>query len=186
SQASPYHTKFIERRREGISCTGRWKQRANRKTREENSPTHTGMKIYTIGFTQKNAKKFFELLKKNNIKQMIDIRLNNTSQLAGFTKKDDLEFFLKELCGINYHHFKFLAPTKEIRDKYNKGKDWNIYTKEYIELLENRKILDELDKSLFEKRTCFLCTEASADHCHRRLLAEYLKGHWKDVEVEHL
>lgn len=100
------------------------------------------MKLFTIGFTKKNAKMFFDLLRKNNIEQIIDIRVNNTSQLAGFTKKDDLEFFLKELCGINYHHFKCLAR--------------------------------------------FLCTEPSADYCHRGLLAEYLKEHWKDVEVEHL
>lgn len=144
------------------------------------------MKLFTIGFTQKNAKRFFELLRKNNIEQIIDIRVNNTSQLAGFTKKDDLEFFLKELCGINYHHFKCLAPTKEIRDSYSKDKDWDNYAKNYIELLENRKILDKLDRSLFERNTCFLCTEPSADYCHRGLLAEYLKEHWKDVEVEHL
>ena len=144
------------------------------------------MKIFTIGFTKKSAKEFFEILKTNNIEQIIDIRLNNTSQLAGFTKKDNLEYFLKELCGIDYSHFIFLAPTKEIRDRYIKSKDWDVYVKEYIELLDNRKVLDKLDKSYFKRKSCFLCSEASADHCHRRLLVEYLKEHWDYVEIVHL
>lgn len=157
-----------------------------RKTRKKIGSTHAGMKLYTLGFTKKSAREFFETFKINNIEQMIDVRLNNTSQLAGFTKKEDLKYFLKELCGIDYYHFNFLAPTKEIRDRYNKDRDWSLYTKAYIELLENRKILDKLDKSFFERKTCFLCTEVSAEHCHRGLLAEYLKQHWKDVEVIHL
>ena len=144
------------------------------------------MKIFTIGFTKKSAKEFFEILKTNNIEQIIDIRLNNTSQLAGFTKKDNLEYFLKELCSIDYCHFIFLAPTKEIRDRYIKSKDWDVYVKEYIELLDNRKVLDNLDKSFFKRKSCFLCSEASADHCHRRLLVEYLKEHWDYVEIVHL
>jgi len=90
------------------------------------------MKIFTIGFTKKSAKEFFEILKTNNIEQIIDIRLNNTSQLAGFTKKDNLEYFLKELCSIDYSHFIFLAPTKEIRDRYIKSKDWDVYVKEFV------------------------------------------------------
>jgi len=144
------------------------------------------MKIFTIGFTKKSAKEFFEILKTNNIEQIIDIRLNNTSQLAGFTKKDNLEYFLKELCSIDYSHFIFLAPTKEIRDRYIKSKDWDVYVKEYIELLDNRTVLDKLDKSYFNRKSCFLCSEASADHCHRRLLVEYLKEHWDYVEIVHL
>lgn len=144
------------------------------------------MKIFTIGFTKKSAKEFFEILKTNNIEQIIDIRLNNTSQLAGFTKKDNLEYFLKELCSIDYCHFIFLAPTKEIRDRYIKSKDWDVYVKEYIELLDNRKVLDKLDKLYFKRKSCFLCSEASADHCHRRLLVEYLKDHWDYVEIVHL
>ena len=144
------------------------------------------MKIYTIGFTKKNAREFFQLLKVNNIEQLVDIRLNNTSQLAGFTKKDDLEFFLKELCGIAYHHFNFLAPTKEIRNIYIKEKNWENYTKAYNELLENRLVNGRLDRSFFEKKTCFLCTEPSAKNCHRGLLAEYLQKHWNDIEIVHL
>ena len=144
------------------------------------------MKIYTIGFTQKSTQQFFDTLRRNEICQVVDIRLNNTSQLAGFTKKEDLAYFLKALCGIDYYHFEFLAPTKEIRDRYARSKNWDIYTQEYLALLESRDVLRRLDKPFFEKRTCFLCSEASAEHCHRRLLAEYLQEHWEDIEVLHL
>ncbi len=144
------------------------------------------MRIYTVGFTKKSAREFFEILKRNNIEQVVDIRLNTTSQLAGFTKKGDLEYFLKELCDIGYYPFQFLAPTKEMRNRYIKSKDWDVYVNEYIELLKIRKVLDKLDKSFFKKKTCFLCSEPTADHCHRRLLVEYLKEHWDDVEAVHL
>ncbi|VUT28178.1 MAG: hypothetical protein SYNGOMJ08_00741 [Candidatus Syntrophoarchaeum sp. GoM_oil] len=144
------------------------------------------MNLYTIGFARKSAKEFFEILKRNDVKQVVDIRLNNTSQLAGFTKKNDLEYFLKELCGIDYYHFKFLAPTKEIRDRYIEDKEWNTYVSEYMELLKQREVLNKLDKSFFEKRTCLLCSEPTADHCHRRLLAEYLKEQWGGLKVVHL
>ena len=143
------------------------------------------MEIYTIGFTKKSAEEFFEILKRNNIKRIIDVRLINTSQLAGFTKRDDLEYFLRELCGIEYRHLKFLAPAKEIRDQYNKSKDWDSYKREYIKLIERRHILKKIEKS-FKERTCLLCSEATPDRCHRRLLAEYLKEHWGSVEVVHL
>jgi uncharacterized protein (DUF488 family) len=144
------------------------------------------MEVYTIGFTQKSAQEFFDTLKRNNIGQIVDIRLNNTSQLAGYTKKSDLRYFLRELCGIDYYHFEFLAPTKEIRDQYARSKDWDIYSREYIELLESRDVLNKLEKSFFERRTCFLCSEALPEHCHRRLLTEYLQEHWGDIEVVHL
>jgi len=144
------------------------------------------MDLYTIGFTKKTAKEFFEILKKNEVEQIADIRLNNTSQLAGFTKKDDLGYFLKELGNIEYYHFDFLAPSKEIRDEYNEGKNWERYMGGYIGLLDKREILKKLDRKFFEKRTCFLCSEYSPEYCHRRLLVEYLKRHWKDVEIIHL
>ncbi|MEA3254766.1 MAG: DUF488 domain-containing protein [Candidatus Altiarchaeota archaeon] len=144
------------------------------------------MKIYTIGFTKKTAEEFFRILTRNGIEQIVDVRLNNTSQLAGFTKKDDLRYFLKELCDIEYHHFEFLAPTKEIRDRYNKEGNWGIYTEGYINLLDERRILEKLDRPFFKRKTCLLCSESLPDNCHRRLLAEYLKKHWSDVEVIHL
>lgn len=144
------------------------------------------MKIYTLGFTKKSAQEFFGTLKRHRIKQVVDVRLSNISQLAGFAKKDDLQYFLSALCCIDYYHFEFLAPTKEIRDRYTKSKDWAIYAREYIELLESRNVLDKLDKSFFGRKTCFLCSEESPDHCHRRLLAEFLQEHWENIEVLHL
>lgn len=145
------------------------------------------MKIYTIGFTQKSASKFFELLTENGIQRLIDIRLNNTSQLAGFTKKDDFKYFLKELADIEYYHFDFLAPTKEIRDTYNKSNNWDLYTKQFLHLLEERKALDQIDKKFFQEKTCcLLCSEANPECCHRKLVADALKNRWHDVEIVHL
>lgn len=144
------------------------------------------MKIYTIGFTKRSAEEFFEILKRNKIQQLIDTRLNNTSQLAGFTKRGDIEYFLKELCGIDYYYFEFLAPTKEIRDRYIKEKNWDVYTNGYVNLLEERRVLEKLDRAFFERETCLLCSESLPVNCHRRLLAEYLKKHWDNVEVIHL
>jgi len=140
------------------------------------------MKIYTIGFTRKTAEEFFKILEDNKIEQIVDVRLNNTSQLAAFTKKLDLEFFLKKIADIDYYHFEFLAPTKEMRKKVN---DWDIYSNEYLELLEKRKVLKKMNKAFFKKRTCFLCSEPSADDCHRGLLANYLKDHW-EMKVIHI
>lgn len=144
------------------------------------------MKIYTIGFTKKNAQEFFEILRRNKIRQLIDARLNNTSQLAGFTKRGDIEYFLKELCDIDYYHFGFLAPTKEIRGGYIKEKNWDVYANGYVNLLEERRVLEKLDRSFFERETCILCSESSPEYCHRRLVAEYLKKHWDNVEIIHL
>ncbi|MDI9434531.1 MAG: DUF488 domain-containing protein [Euryarchaeota archaeon] len=141
------------------------------------------MKIYSIGFTKKTAKEFFQILKDNQIEQLVDIRLNNTSQLAGFTKKKDLEYFLKEISNIDYYYFDYLAPTKELRTMVE---DWPLYINEYLKLLEERKVLDRLNPELFQKRTVFLCSEPSADKCHRGILTDYLKEHWEDVEVIHL
>jgi len=144
------------------------------------------MRVYTIGFTKKSAREFFDTLRGNSIKQVVDVRINNVSQLAGFTKRDDLSYFLKELCGADYHHFEFLAPTRQMKDEYAESKDWEAYAREYTELLTRRNVLGELDKSFFERETCFLCAEASPDRCHRALLTQYLQDHWGEVEVSHL
>lgn len=141
------------------------------------------MEIYTIGFTKKSAEEFFQILKENGIKQVVDVRLNNTSQLAGFTKKNDLKFFLKEIAGIDYYHLDIVAPNKDVRKLVD---EWDLYSEQYLKLIEKRKILDRLDPEFFKKRTCLLCSEPSAKKCHRGLLAEYLKDHWKNVQVIHL
>ncbi|NIP66580.1 DUF488 family protein [Candidatus Bathyarchaeota archaeon] len=145
------------------------------------------MRIFTIGFARKSAEEFFKLLKQNEIQRLIDIRLRNTNQLAGFTKKADLKFFLKEILGCEYHHFEFLAPTEQIIKAYRKTDDWVSYEKRYLQLLEGRKVAERLDKKFFEERTCcFLCSEPTPKHCHRRLVAEYLANLWGDVEIIHL
>ncbi len=144
------------------------------------------MRVYTIGFTKKTARDFFDTLRRNGIKQVVDVRINNVSQLAGFAKRDDLKYFLVELCGADYYHFEFLAPTKKMRDEYVQSKNWDVYAREYTGLLAGRNVLDELDRAFFHKETCFLCSEASPDKCHRSLLTQYLQEHWEDVEVVHL
>lgn len=145
------------------------------------------MKIFTIGFTKKSAEEFFNLLKQSGVKRLIDVRLNNESQLAGFAKKNDLRFFLKELIDCEYYHYDFLAPTQEILNDYRKNHDWPQYEKQFTHLLEERQVASRINRDLFaEKPCCLLCSEASPEHCHRRLVAEYLAKLLKDVEIVHL
>ncbi|MDA8226520.1 MAG: DUF488 domain-containing protein [Desulfitobacterium hafniense] len=130
------------------------------------------MKIYTIGFTKKSAEEFFDILERNKVKTVIDVRLNNSSQLAGFSKGRDLSYFLKKLVGINYVHRSDLAPTKEILDAYkSKLITWEQYETKFLNLLKDRKPI--VDTSLFDQ-ACLLCSEEVADHCHRRLVANYI------------
>ena len=144
------------------------------------------MRLFTIGFTQKAAERFFNILKNADVKRIIDIRLNNVSQLAGFAKRDDLQFFLKEICKIDYIHLPDLAPTKEIMDAFKKKKgDWSVYRKDFIDLMAKRNIENKYKGKLFDG-DCFLCSETTAEHCHRRLVSEYLAGKWGDIEIEHL
>jgi uncharacterized protein (DUF488 family) len=145
------------------------------------------MEIYSIGFTQKNAGQFFDTLKAHRIERLLDVRLNNTSQLAGFAKQSDLPYFLKEICGAEYEHEPLLAPTQDILDAYKKKKgDWNEYTEAYLSLIRERKVESALSKESFEKRTVLLCSEATAEQCHRRLALEYLQSHWGGVTIVHL
>ncbi len=145
------------------------------------------MEIYTIGFTKKSAEQFFGALRKAGIKRLIDIRLNNSSQLAGFTKQDDLAFFLKEICGAEYVHNLVLAPTKEILDGYKKGKiTWKEYEGRFNSLLTERKVEEKIDRELFGVPTVLLCSEPRPEKCHRRLVAEYLSKKWSNVDIRHL
>jgi uncharacterized protein (DUF488 family) len=145
------------------------------------------MEIYGIGFTKKSAGEFFGALKANRIERLLDVRLNNTSQLAGFAKQSDLPYFLHEICGIAYEREPLLAPTQEILDAYKKHKgDWEVYTEGYLALIRSRKVETILSREGFEKRTVLLCSEATADHCHRRLALEYLQKHWNGVNINHL
>jgi uncharacterized protein (DUF488 family) len=145
------------------------------------------MKLYTIGFTKKTARQFFEILKRAGIKKLVDIRLNNRSQLAGFTKKEDFEYFLQTLCDASYHYLPSLAPTQEILDDLKKRKGtWSQYEMRFQELMRERGAIEKIEKQLLEGPSCLLCSEATAEHCHRRLVAEALKHQWPDVEITHL
>ena len=145
------------------------------------------MEIYTIGFAKKSAEAFFGALRKAGIKRLVDIRLNNTSQLAGFTKRDDLKFFLKELCNSEYIHEPLLAPTPEILNSYKKKKiSWQEYEQRFLELMSERKIEQKIDRSLFNGPTVLLCSEPKADRCHRRLVLEYLQNNWGNLKIIHL
>ncbi len=144
------------------------------------------MKLYTIGFTKKNAEQFFGKLKQAGLTRIIDTRLNNVSQLAGFTKKDDLRFFAKEILGVDYVHIPSLAPTKDILDAYKKdGGDWDTYERKFNALIGSRHIESTLNKDILDG-ACLLCSEPTPHHCHRRLVAEYLRDHWGNVEIKHL
>lgn len=139
--------------------------------------------LYTIGFTKKNAKKFFGLLKNAGVKKLVDIRINNSSQLAGFAKGTDLEFFMKEICNAEYVHITDLAPTKELlKDYQDKVIDWNGYTVVFNNLLKQRHIAERFPVEEFDK-CCFLCTEDTPEMCHRRLVVEYLKSTNPDKQI---
>jgi uncharacterized protein (DUF488 family) len=142
--------------------------------------------IYTIGFTQKTAERFFTELKKSGAKRVVDIRLNNVSQLAGFAKRDDLRYFLREICGIDYIHVPELAPTKEILELYRKEKKgWDLYRERYIALLTERRVERAFPKEELSGG-CLLCSEASPDCCHRRLAAEYFIEKWGEGTIRHI
>jgi uncharacterized protein (DUF488 family) len=145
------------------------------------------VEVYTIGFTKKTAAEFFGALKRAGIKRLLDVRLNNSSQLAGFTKRDDLAFFLREICGADYVHELLLAPTQELLDAYKKKKgSWQEYEGAFLDLMEERTVEDRIDRNLFSVPTVLLCSEATADKCHRRLVLEYLARKWADVTAIHL
>lgn len=144
------------------------------------------MKVSTIGFTRKSAQRFFELLRESGAKRIVDVRLNNGSQLAGFAKKDDLAWFARELCGVDYVHLPILAPTKELLSGYRNGQiGWGDYETEFFRLMEERRIESELSREVIDSG-CLLCSEDQPHHCHRRLVAEYLNGHWSGLTINHL
>ena len=144
------------------------------------------MNVSTIGFTKKSARRFFELLRESGVKRIVDVRLNNGSQLAGFAKKDDLAWFARELCEIDYIHVPSLAPTKDLLGDYRRGRiDWDTYETRFIELMRERRIEKTVSREVVSGG-CLLCSEDLPHHCHRRLVAEYLNEHWGGLEIEHL
>jgi uncharacterized protein (DUF488 family) len=144
------------------------------------------MTIYTIGFTKKSARTFFSKLKQSGAKRLIDVRLNNVSQLAGFTKRDDLLYFLDAICQMEYLHIPALAPTQGILDAYKKQKgDWNVYEDQFLALMRERRIEDTVSRAMIDD-SCLLCSEDLPGHCHRRLVAEYLRDKWGGLEIRHI
>jgi uncharacterized protein (DUF488 family) len=145
------------------------------------------MKLYTIGFTQKTAERFFGLLAEHRVDRVVDIRLNPGGQLSGFAKQSDLPWFLDRLNGSAYIHLPELSPSAEIRDAYRKDKDWERYVPRFEALMDARGIPDVLDRVAFvESVSCLLCSEPTPARCHRRLVAERLARTWQDVTVIHL
>lgn len=143
--------------------------------------------VTTIGFTKSNAERFFERLLNAGVRTVVDVRLHNTSQLAGFAKADDLAYFLKKLGSIRYVHQPLLAPTDDILKAFKKEKgDWGVYEGKFLGLMQARKIEDRLNPEMFEG-SCLLCSEATPHHCHRRLVVEYLNDKWNGaLAVKHL
>lgn len=144
------------------------------------------MNIYTIGFTRKSADYFFNMLRHSGAKRVVDVRLNNVSQLAGFAKKDDLRFFLKEVCDMDYVHLPELAPTKEIFDEYKKNNgEWDLFREKFLKLMALRQVEKKISKDIINNG-CLLCSEDKPHNCHRRLVAEYLQHHWGDISIDHI
>ena len=145
------------------------------------------MRLYTIGFTKKPAERFFGLLREHGVGRLVDVRLHPGGQLAGFAKQADLRYFLDRLAGCDYHHMPELAPTDDILSGYRRDRDWNRYVRRFEALMDERGVPGSLDRDVFAERgCCLLCSEATPERCHRRLVAERLTGAWDGVEVVHL
>ena len=144
------------------------------------------VRLYTMGFTRKSARQFFTQLMDAGVRRVVDVRLNNVSQLAAFTKRADLEYFLQQIGQIGYVHLPELAPTQELLDRYKKRRgSWAEYETEFLDLMAERRIEEQLSPELLDGG-CLLCSEPTPDQCHRRLVAEYLADKWGTVTIQHL
>jgi uncharacterized protein (DUF488 family) len=143
-------------------------------------------RTFTIGFTKKSAEAFFTGLAEAGVKRLVDVRLKNNSQLAGFAKREDLAFFLKAIAGIEYLHVPELAPTDDMLSTYKKhGGTWDVYEQEFLGLMAQRNIESQFAPAFIDG-ACLLCSEPGPEHCHRRLVVEYLAEHWGAIDVRHL
>jgi len=144
------------------------------------------MRVFTIGFTRKSAQRFFELLQGAGVRRILDVRLNNVSQLAGFAKKQDLAYFARAIADIDYLHLPQLAPTQAMLDDWREGhRDWPTYERQFLALLRERRVEQTLSREQIAEG-CLLCSEAEPHHCHRRVVAEYLAEAWGDLDIRHL
>ena len=146
------------------------------------------MEIYSIGFTKTTAEGFFGRLERSGVRRLLDVRRNPSSQLSGFAKDRDLPYFLRELIGAEYAHEPLLAPTNEILEAYKRRRamSWPEYEDQFIALMREREIESQLDPAEFLNPTALLCSEATPEHCHRRLVLEYLAEHWGGLQIVHL
>jgi uncharacterized protein (DUF488 family) len=144
------------------------------------------LKLFTIGFTKKDARTFFGLLTDNHVRTVIDVRLHNQSQLAGFTKKEDLYYFLEKIAGISYVHLMEATPEESLmKNLHGKKITWQAFESAYRDLVLKRKVFEKMDRKIRDNG-CLLCSEPTPEHCHRRLFAEYLKERIPDLEIVHL
>jgi uncharacterized protein (DUF488 family) len=145
------------------------------------------MNLFTIGFTRKTAEQFFELLRANHVTVLVDTRLKPNSQLSGFARGVDLPYLLHRTIGCAYHHMPQMSPTEALLKQYRDDHDWTTYEAGFRALLNERRLIEQLDRDWWsQQRTCLLCSEHEPDHCHRRLVAEYIASHWKDLLITHL
>jgi len=142
--------------------------------------------VFSVGFTKKSAGEFFEKLREAGVKRVVDVRLNKVSQLAGFSKRDDLKYFLKTILDVEYFEAPLLAPTQEMLDEYKKKKgSWDAYERDFLELTKERKIEDKTDPSILAGGR-LLCSEETPHYCHRRLVLEYLQKRWGNLSIKHI
>jgi uncharacterized protein (DUF488 family) len=144
------------------------------------------LRIFTIGFTRTSAERFFTRLTASGARTLVDVRLNNVSQLAGFAKRGDIEWFARALAGMGYAHRPDLAPTAPMLYAYRTGSwDWPTYERRFLELMASRRVEDHVPRELLDG-ACLLCSEPTHERCHRRLVAQYFGQRWRDVEIVHL
>ena len=144
------------------------------------------IEVFSVGFTKKSAGEFFEKLREAGIKRVVDVRLNKSSQLAGFSKRDDLKYFLNTILNVEYVEAPLLAPTQEMLDAYKKSKgSWDTYERNFLGLMKERRIETQIDPSILAGG-CLLCSEETPHHCHRRLVLEYLQKRWGNLSIRHI
>ena len=143
--------------------------------------------LYTIGFTKSTAEHFFGRLQAAGVRRLVDVRLNNTSTLAGFTKRDDLPYFLRAILDAEYVHEPLFAPTQAMLDAYKKAKgSWSDYERQFLQLMAERKVEDRIERRALSGPSVLLCSEPTPEHCHRRLVLDYLRDKWGGIEPVHL
>ena len=145
------------------------------------------MRIYTIGFTGKSAEEFFTLLQSAEAAVLLDIRVHNRSQLAGFTRRDHMPFLTENLTNLRYIELPILAPESDLLKQYRTDGDWDNFEVQYLQLLVDRNAVAAIDRGMFSDGVVLMCSEPTAEKCHRRLAADHLRTHvFADADIIHL